>query len=82
MDEIEKTQQQVTEAMEKDTTELIPFQGTLAWGNQQTSPELRGYATLSALLTPEQMNGEFRFLLKQFFDGINSLAETNVKKPE
>ncbi len=84
MDEIEKTQQQVTEAMDKlygnteqPKQEMVPVHIISAWGNQQTPPELRGYATSIAFLTPEQINGEFRFLLTQFLDGISRLNDQN-----
>lgn len=77
MDEIEKAQQQVTEAMEQTKQEMVPVHVISAWGNQQTPPELRGYATSIAFLTPEQINGEFRFLLTQFLDGISRLNDQN-----
>ena len=82
MDEIEKTQQQVAEAMKKldqeqPKQEMVPVHIISAWGNQQTPGELRGYATSIAFLTPEQINGEFRFLLTQFLDGISRLNNQN-----
>lgn len=82
MNEIEKTQQQITEETEQPKQEMIPVHIISAWGNQQTPPELRGYATSIAFLTPEQINGEFRFLLTQFLDGISKLNDANIKKPE
>lgn len=73
MDEIKE----VTEAVEQPKQEMVPVHIISAWGNQQTPPELRGYATSIAFLTPEQINGEFRFLLTQFLDGISRLNDQN-----
>lgn len=67
---------------EQPKQEIVPVHIMSAWGNEKTPPELRGYATSLSFLTPEQINGEFRFLLNQFFEGVNRLAEANVKKPE
>ena len=83
MDEIEKTQP-VTEDMEqpKPKQEWVTMVSSTGWGTQNNAPENRGFATFAGIFTPEQINGEVRFLTMQYYDGLSKLSKQNQPQPQ
>lgn len=77
MDEIEKTQQQITEAMEQPKQEMVTMVSSTGWGSQVNSPENRGFATFAGIFTSEQINGEVKFLTMQYYEGLTKLSNQN-----
>ena len=56
--------------------EKVIVQITGIWGNEYNQPSDRGYFGQTVILTPEQINGKFKFAREQF---IRTLQEMHME---
>lgn len=83
MDEIEKTQQQVTEAMgqtNQPEIRLEPVHITVTHGDPNTPIENRGFSSSLWGLTPEQIKGEFSIRLNDLLKTCERFQAENMEK--
>lgn len=61
---------------QQNEPEKVIVQITGIWGNEYNPPSDRGYFGQTVILTPEQINGKFKFAREQF---IRTLQEMHME---